>query len=96
MLESFGNPAPTDLVMGRNSTPSGNNAPGDMVTGNRNSAPDDLVVAKTTSIRQNLEAIVLLKDLQTSQRRINTQENAILSKFNGWGAFWQVFKPEHP
>jgi hypothetical protein len=43
-----------------------------------------------------LRAIALVKTLQTENRIPKHSEQLILSKFNGWGAMWQVFKPEHP
>jgi hypothetical protein len=46
--------------------------------------------------KENLEAIATLKRLQAENRKPNHSEQLILSKFNGWGAMWQVFKPEHP
>jgi hypothetical protein len=47
-------------------------------------------------IKENLEAIATLKSIQAEKRKPNHAEQLILSKFNGWGAMWQVFKPEHP
>ena len=48
------------------------------------------------SIKDNLQAIATLKSLQLTGKNPNADELEILSKFNGWGALWQVFKPEHP
>jgi len=48
------------------------------------------------SIKDNLRAIALLKNLQSTGKNPNDDEVEILSKFNGWGALWQVFKPDHP
>jgi hypothetical protein len=47
-------------------------------------------------IKENLEAIALVKTIQAENRKPTSSEKSILSKFNGWGAMWQVFKPEHP
>jgi len=46
-------------------------------------------------IEQNLEAIALLKTLQARNRKPTETEKITLSKFNGWRALWQVFRPEH-
>jgi type I restriction-modification system DNA methylase subunit len=48
------------------------------------------------SINDNLRAIALLKNLQAEKREPNKEEKDTLSKFNGWGAMWQIFKPDHP
>ena len=48
------------------------------------------------SIKENLQAIATVKSLQSNGRSPNAEELEMLSKFNGWGALWQVFKPEHP
>jgi len=47
------------------------------------------------SIKDNLRAIALLKTLQTQNRKPTKDEIEILKQFNGWGAMWEIFKPEH-
>jgi hypothetical protein len=47
-------------------------------------------------IKENLQAIALLKSLQADNREPSKEEKTTLSKFNGWGAMWQIFKPDHP
>jgi hypothetical protein len=46
-------------------------------------------------IKENLEAIALLKRLQGEGIEPKSEEKEILRKFNGWGAMWQIFKPDH-
>ncbi len=46
-------------------------------------------------IKDNLEAIAVIKRLQTEGSEPTIKQKEILSKFNGWGAMWQIFKPDH-
>jgi adenine-specific DNA methylase len=48
------------------------------------------------SINDNLRAIALLKNLQVQNLEPSKEDKQTLSKFNGWGAMWQIFKPDHP
>ena len=48
------------------------------------------------SINDNLRAIALLKNLQVQNLEPSKEEKQTLSKFNGWGALWEIFKPDHP
>jgi hypothetical protein len=50
----------------------------------------------TMSIKDNLRAIATIKGLQSEQRKPTKDELEILEEFNGWGAMWEVFKPDHP
>jgi hypothetical protein len=47
-------------------------------------------------IIENLEAIALLKTLQSDRQQPTKDELEILKQFNGWGAMWEIFKPHHP
>jgi hypothetical protein len=49
----------------------------------------------TMSIKDNLRAIAILKNLQIQNLEPSKEEKQTLSKFNGWGAMWEIFKPDH-
>lgn len=44
-----------------------------------------------TKFKQNIDAIKLLKQLESEGRRATPSEQAILAKFNGWGTIASVF-----
>ncbi len=48
------------------------------------------------SIKDNIRAIATIKGLQSEQRQPTKDEVEILKQFNGWGAMWEIFKPDHP
>lgn len=51
-------------------------------------------LTKGKRIEANLEAIKLLKNLESSKRAATVEEQAILARYSGWGGLSDVFKEE--